>query len=470
MRMTPLRTGLMAAALTVLPCSLAQADAERLEADLEALFAERPGELTIGDVSESMLGGETRADNIEYVSEQGERLRIDRYVVEGDYDDPDQVLMEGIRMADEQGDEAGTIEVQRLVATGPSRSVLSLEDWLTDLEAEQMVVEGLSVERRGSVVFDDTTQPARTLRNPRLAIENLELESLSPQHIGSLVARNISGSAEAIEDLGDGEFSLASLDLQGLHDLNSQQEARADRVELEDLDISAEGLSTTLERLLIDSDMTDGAGGLWLESMNLDLARMIELAPADERTRLRMMSNVLTGGSGQLTLDAAFDGQWEDEGDNRALLISESRVTAGEAFRWTFDSETPARMPEGVEPASYLTRLDRLDEVTLLGGEVETTLTDLGLFGRLPAIIATTQGMSEADFLAQARTQAKGLGSMFGPEAARLLGGLVDMMEGKASELIVHLSLPEGGEHEVESLANDPLVLPSKLDMKVQTR
>ncbi|MDN3553487.1 hypothetical protein QWY74_08425 [Halomonas almeriensis] len=469
MRMTPLCTGLMAAALTVLPCSLAQADAERLEADLEALFAERSGELTIGDVSDSMLGGETQANNIAYVSEQGERLRIDRYAVEGDYDDPDQVVMEGVRLADEQGDEAGVIELQRLVATGPSRSVLSLEDGLGDLEAEQMVIDGLSVERRGSVVFDDTTQPARTMRHPRLTIESLELASLSPQHIGSLVGRNIRGSAEAIEGLGDGEFSLASLDLQGLHDLQSQ-EARADRVELEDLDISAEGLSTTLERLLIDSDMTDGAGGLWLESMNLDLAGMIELAPLEERTRLRMMSNVLTGGSGQLMLDAAFDGRWEDEGENRALLISESRVTAGKAFRWTFDSETPARMPEGVEPASYLTRLDRLDEVTLLGGEVETTLSDLGLFGRLPAIIATTQGMSEADFLAQARTQAKGLGGMFGPEAARLLGGLVDMMEGKASELVVSLSLPEGGEHEVEALANDPLVLPSKLDMQVQTR
>ncbi len=83
---------------------------------------------------------------------------------------------------------------------------------------------------------------------------------------------------------------------------------------------------------------------------------MIELAPAEKRTRLRMMSNVLTGGSGQLSLDAAFDGQWEALDDTRAMLLGKSRVTADDAFRWTFDSETPARLPEGADPASYFAR------------------------------------------------------------------------------------------------------------------
>ncbi|MGQ0334178.1 hypothetical protein [Halomonas elongata] len=461
----------LAMALSVPLAGPALADAEKLEADLRALFADQPGELTIGDVSESLLGGETRAEGLEYVSDRGERVHVDRYVVEGDYDDPDRVVLEGLRVTEEEDGQTGTITAHRLVVVEPSRPVLSPRGVLADgLEAAELTAEELVIARSGRTVLDTAGEAPRSVTNPRLTVERLHVRDLAPDTIGSLEATDITGSGEAFGEIGDGEFTLGALNIEGLHDLKSQTEARADRVELKNLDIEAQRLVATLERLLVDGDMADGAGGLWLESLDLDLARMIELAPAEKRTRLRMMSNVLTGGNGRLTLDAAFDGQWKSLDDSRAMLLGESRVTADDAFRWTFDSETPARLPEGVDPSTYFAEVNGLDDVTLLGGEVETTLTDLGLFGRLPAVIATSQGMSEDEFMAQARTQAKGLGSLFGPEFATLFGGLVDMMEGKASELVVHFTLPEGDEQELDALADDPLVLPSKLSMQVHTR
>ncbi|MDR5860835.1 hypothetical protein FZZ93_15245 [Halomonas eurihalina] len=461
----------LAMALSVPLAGPALADAEKFEADLRALFADRPGELTIGEVSESLLGGETRAKDLEYVSERGERVQVDRYVVEGNYDDPDQVVLEGLKVTEEEDGQTGTITARRLVVVEPSRPVLSPRGVLADdLEAAELTAEGLVIERNGRTVLDAAGETPRSVTNPRLTVEHLDVRDIAPTTIGSLEATDIAGSGEAFGEIGDGEFTLGTLNIKGLRDLNSQAGARADRVELKNLDIEAQRLAATLDRLLVDGDMADGAGSLRLESLDLDLARMIELAPAEERTRLRMMSNVLTGGNGHLALDAAFDGQWEALDDTRAMLLGESRVTAADAFRWTLDSETPARLPEGVDPSTYFAEVDGLDDVTLLGGEIETTLTDLGLFGRLPAVIATSQGMSEDEFMAQARTQAKGLGSLFGPEFATLFGGLVDMMEGKASELVVHFTLPEGDEQELDALADDPLVLPSKLSMQVHTR
>ncbi|WP_275286405.1 hypothetical protein [Halomonas elongata] len=461
----------LSAALSVSLAGPALADTERLEADLRALFADQPGELTIGDISESMMGGETRAEDLEYISERGERVQVDHYTIEGDYNDPDRVVLEGLNVTEEADGQEGTITARRLVVIEPSRSVLSARGLLADgLEAAELTVEGLTVESRGRTVLDATGEAPHSVTNPRMTVERLHVLDIAPETIGRLEATDITGSGEAFGEIGDGDFTLGSLNIEGLHDLDHHTATRADRVELKALDIEAQRLAATLERLLLDSDMADGSGGLWLESLDLDLARMIELAPAEDQTRLRMMSNVLTGGSGRLALDAASDGQWESLGDTRTMLTGESRVTADDAFRWTFDSETPARLPEGTDPATYFAEVDGLDDVTLLGGEIETTLTDLGLFGRLPAVIATSQGVSEDAFMAQARTQAKGLGSMFGPEFATLFGGLVDMMEGKVSELSVHFTLPEDGEHELDALADDPLVLPSKLSMQVRTR
>ncbi|MFC4975299.1 hypothetical protein ACFPTY_12575 [Halomonas beimenensis] len=366
----------------------------------------------------------------------------------------------------------GRITAERMRVAEPEGPLLwgegrSLEEAFV---AAELTIDGLAMEGEGGGVASadgKKPRPARAASRGRVTVEHLQAVDLSRRAVGRLEMSGIAGESEG-GDIGAGRFSLAALRIEGLRQRDGEEEdATLDRLEMNDLSIEADRLVAELASLSVDGDMTDGEGGVRLESLELDLARMIEMAPPAERTQLRMASNVLTGGSGRLTLDAVFDGNWEALGA-KALLAGESRISAGDAFRWDLDVELPVRLPDGVEPSTYLARMDDLEGVTLLGGEIETTLTDLGLFGRMPAVMAASRGIGEAQFLEQARTQAKGFGTMLGPEFGAVLDGLVDMMEGQASELMVHLTLP--AESGVDSLAADPLALPSKLSMRVETR
>src|SRR5690554_3538900 len=79
--------------------SLAVADAERLEADCRALFA-GGGTRSLGGVSGTMLRSLWPAKNIVKKTGEGERLLIARYSVSGNYDAPDEVPVEGLRVED----------------------------------------------------------------------------------------------------------------------------------------------------------------------------------------------------------------------------------------------------------------------------------------------------------------------------------------------------------------------------------
>src|SRR5690554_196759 len=93
-----------ASALLVLPLGFAAALAMappalpgsgRLEADLQALFAGEDS-LEIGEISSALLRSRLTAEDLRFGSHDGEQLLIDRYIVRGDYDRPDEVTLEGI--------------------------------------------------------------------------------------------------------------------------------------------------------------------------------------------------------------------------------------------------------------------------------------------------------------------------------------------------------------------------------------
>ncbi|MCK2184450.1 hypothetical protein [Halomonas getboli] len=467
----PSRAAALAAVLAALPCGLAQADAERLEADLRERFAEA-GEFSVGEVSDSLLGGETRAEDLSLVEADGSRLDVARYVVKGDYEDPEAIVMEGLRL-ERAGRDAGVLTADRLRLDGPGGPLPWGEGRLGDaaFEADGLSAEGLRLALESAVITSADGKKTLSPQVPTsgwLSAQRLEAERLTATGVGRLEMSGIEGHAEGVEDVGAGDLTLSSLSLEGLsHPPGDPEAATLDSFELNDMSIVADHLVADLARLSVDGDMHDGEGSARLEALDVDLARMIEMAPPDERTELRLASNVLTGGSGQLRLDAEFDGRWEALGQ-KSLLSGDGTITAADAFRWTFDSELPVRLPEGVEPEAYLAEMRDLSGVTLLGGRIETTLGDLGLFGRMPAVMAASRGVSEAEFLDQARTQAKGFGTMLGPEFGQLLDGLVDMMAGRASELTVALTLPP--ESDADVLAADPLGLPSKLSMEVESR
>ena len=362
-------------ALTLAAAPPALADPERLEADLLALFAGE-GSLEIGEISSALLRSRLTAEDLRFESHDGERLLIDRYIVRGDYDRPDEVTLEGIRL-EAFLDEPAVLELERLAVSDPGRAVPPDDD-------EALLEQWLS----------------------RLTLSGLSL----------------------------------SLD---------------------------EAPAATLESLRLDADLEDGSGGLWLEALELDLARMIDQAPADERTQLRMMSNVLTDGSGRLRLDAGFDVDWEER-DDHTRFGSEGRIEVEDALGLAHEVTLPLRLPEGLTPAELLADDARLQAATLLGGELRLMLSDDGLFPRLVTLGAAMQGVGESQYLEQARIQAQGFGMMFGPQVQAVLTGLVALMEGSAEELEVSVTLP--GESRLESLADDPLALPERLDMRVETR
>jgi hypothetical protein len=353
----------------------ALADKERLEADLQAFFAGQ-GTLEIGDVSSALLRSRVTAEDLRFESHEGERLSVERYVVSGDYDRPDEVTLEGIRL-EAFLDEPAVMGIERVVLSDPGRAV-----------------------------------PPR------------DEEALAEQWLGGLV-------------------------LSGLN-----------------LELS-EGPVATLASLRLDGDLEDGAGGLWVEALELDLARLIDLAPAEERTQLRMVSNLLTDGSGRLRLDADVDAEWEER-NGHTRLASEGHIDLVDALRLAHSVELPVLLPEGVAAAELFTDEALLETVTLLGGELRLTLGDRGLFPRLLTLGAAMEGVSESQYLEQARTQAMGFGMMLGPQVQAVLTGLVAMMEGSAQELEVVVTLP--AESRLDRLADDPLGLPDRLGMSVESR
>ncbi|MBS9402899.1 hypothetical protein KG088_04590 [Halomonas sp. TRM85114] len=470
----PIRT----AGLFALPLSLAfgfgiatpaLADAQRLEADLRALFADR-GELEIGDVSEAAVRDRISAEAIRFESESGERLLLERYEVRGNYDSPDSVHLEGLSVLDELT-QLPLLEAERIVMEQPSRAVFPFHE---SLHSDEVSVGELQVDNLSA---DMSTEAARRYLDDgldaqgsgRLEIESLHGVELTPSTIGRLELSGIAGHGDGGDGLGTGRFTVASLVMEGLAGLDQEGEERFESLELRELDVESDHLVASLERLLADGSVAQG-GEMRLDALALDLARMIELAPAEERTRLRMVSNVLTDGSGELLMDALFSGHWETD-NGETLLLSDSHIDVDNAFRWNLDVDLPVRLPEGVEPERYLAGIEGLDDLeglTILGGEITNVLSNQGLFGRLAPIMAATQGVSEADFIAQARTQAQGFGMMLGPEIGAVLTGLVDMMDGRASELEIRLTLPP--DSEIDALSADPLGLPSKLSMQVETR
>lgn len=379
----PIRT----AALLVLPLglaftlpALADPDADRgptgrLEADLRGFFAGE-GTLEIGEISSALLRSRVTAEDLRFESHDGERLSVERYIVRGDYDRPDEVTLEGIRL-EAFMDEPAVMNIEEVVLNDPGRAV-----------------------------------PPR------------DEEALADQWLGSLA------------------LSGLSLEL-------------------------AEGPVASLASLRLDGDLEDGSGGLWVEALEIDLARMIDQAPADERTRLRMISNVLTNGSGRLRLDATFDAEWE-ELDGHTRLVSEGHIDLEDALRLAHAVTLPVLLPEGVSAAELFTDEALLEAATLLGGDVRLTLGDRGLFPRLATLGAAMGGVSEAQYLEQARTQAQGFGMMFGPQVQALLSGVVELMEGAAETLELTVTLP--AESRLGSLADDPLALPDRFDMRVETR
>ncbi|MGM0984645.1 MAG: hypothetical protein ACQEXG_14685 [Pseudomonadota bacterium] len=455
------------ALVTLLPAVSAQGSTERLEADLRGVFGEH-GEITIGEVSSGVLRSQVTAEEVLFRGEEGERLLIDRYVVSGDYDSPDEVTLEGVRLEDELS-EMALVEIERIVLGEPSRAVFPLDDSLApqDVRIATLAIDDIILDLSSELARDMFDDAELDDAQGRMTIARVRGEGLSHTAIERFEIADVSGMGENLGEFGAGSFTLASLVFEGLQGLDNEDEQSLDALLLSDLVVDSERLVGSLARLSVDGDFSDGQGGLEIDDFQADLARMIELAPEEERAQMRMASNVLTDGSGDLRVDVALLGNWE-EGESQSLITSDSHVTVHDAIRLLVDVELPVVLPEGVTPAAVFAEDGVLESATLLGGSLRLILAEQGLFGRMATLGAAMEGITESQYLEQARTQAEGFGMMFGPEVQQFLLGLVSLAEGAADELEVALTLP--AESNLETYTGDPMALPERLEMRVDTR
>lgn len=453
----------------------ASADSEQLEADLRALFAESDGELTIGDLSDSLFGGSSTAEDVVYLQPTGESLRIDRYVVEGDYDSPKKVVIDGLSVGAQDTD-ISVLSAAKLVFSKPDRAVIDMQR-LADGEllytADSLIIDKLAFvasEQSAGVgtEFSDLLEDFVG----RIELDKLELSQLTENGVDGVSLKDLSGEFEKLQELGAGSFSLKSLVMDGMNipDLDSDElesipSLRA--IELANLEIDSDALVASIEGIVSDQDWDDGQTSTTVTNMVIDLGRMIELMPADERTQARMVANLLTGGTNLLTLNAEGSGQLEEVAEGKADYLTQGTLKLDDAFTLDFMLGALLLPTEGIEAADYVTQIEQgnIELLDFESGKAKLGIKNTGLFGRIPSVAATAEGISEAEFLEQIRTQAKGMGNMFGPEASAVLVGLVDMMEGKASQLAVSVELPSYDE--LQASSDDPLGLPDKLSMKV---
>ncbi|EPC01214.1 hypothetical protein L861_11610 [Litchfieldella anticariensis FP35 = DSM 16096] len=459
---------LLSLALLVLPGSVL-ASPERLEADLRAMFGET-GTFEIGDVSSPMLsfGSRVVADTLIYDSGHGERVLVDRYTVRGDYDAPDAVMIDGLRVEDTRSG-LTVVSVETLNFEEPSHAVFPLQnESLADAwRTEGLSVDNLAIDLASDVameLFHDT--PWADGRG-RLNIARIEGRELAADRIGLLEANELSGEGENLGELGSGSFRLASLRLVDARNLDIEEEARVGELLLSDMVIDTDRLVGAFERLRVDGDTDDGEGGVWLDAMHLDLNRMVELAPVDQRTQMRMFSNVLTDGTGELDLDVAFEGRWTAE-DDMGSIMSHGVVDMANALHLRLDMDLPVAVPTGMEPAAYFAGLNDFEDMTLLGGDIILHLEEQGLFGRIAPVGAAMAGISEQQFIERARTQAQGFGMVLGDDVKAILMALVGMLEGNVSELTISASLPPNSN--LDSYREDPLGLSEQLSIRVESR
>ncbi|WP_043527485.1 hypothetical protein [Litchfieldella xinjiangensis] len=446
-----------------------EASPERLESDLREAFGTH-GSLSIGELSSPRLslGQRAVAEALVFDSGEGERVSIDRYTVRGDYDAPDAVTIEGLRVED---DLTGltVVDIASLTFESPSHAVFPLHDTssTSSWQAEGLTLDSLALDLTSEIAKSGIGDTPMAGSRGRLKVARIEGSDLAENRVGSLVFHDLAGEGQALGELGSGYFRLASLSITDAHDLDDEATARVGELLMKSLQVEADRLVGRLDSLRLDGNMEDGEGGLWLDALYLDLNRMIEMAPPAERAQLRMVSNVLTGSSGELALDAAFTGRWQPEG-GAYRLVTESLIDITDAVRLGFDMDLPVEIPSGVEPSTYLAGLDDVETLTLLGGDVVLRLEELGLFRRIAPVGAAMAGVTEQHYIEQARTQARGFGMMLGREVQTVLLALVDMLAGQVSEMTVSASLP--AESDLGTYRDDPLALPQRLQLQVETR
>ena len=432
-----LTTGLSALLLS----GTVSASSEQLEADLRQRMAGENDRLTFSRIYEDEATQRYIAEEVAITHTNGDVITIERYSVEGDYERPDQVVMDGIAVR-EAAQSAPLLSIATLVLPEPSRAVFSTEDVdqaVENVAFKAITARDITLRLDGGVtesVLDDmnTTYP-----EGQIHISGFTVEGLSRNALQLLEIEDVSAELTDLESGITSELALANLRIEQLVGLDRPGEESVEHAELNGFSLIGDNWQAVLERLWVNGSSYSGDAGF--EGAYFDVAELIHLVPLEDRQAFQSLSNVLTGGTGELRADGYSHSRWEEAGkENR--LVSEGALTLAGAAGLEFTMNLPITLPAGTTIEQATRNPALLESATLHGGDLVVAYSDEGMLPRLATELAAQQGVNEERVISQTLAQAQQLGQLFGPQVTKLMTAMVDIMAGYSQQLTVNVGLP----------------------------
>jgi hypothetical protein len=422
----------------LLSCA-ASASTQQLEADLRERLAGEHSRLAVSRIYQDEAPQRYIAEDLEITHANGDVLTIERYSVEGPYEQPEKVTMNGIAVS-EPGATGPLLSIGSLSLPEPRHAVLAESDLdLSEGSFKAITASEISLRLEGDAADELVKELGSSPLAGLMHIETLTLEELSSGGLGLLDMHGLSAEFTDLETGIAAELMLANLRIEQLTGLDYPGEERIEHAELNGFSLAGDHWSVLLDKLWVDGSAYIGAAGF--EGAHFDIAELITLVPPAEREDLQSVSNILTGGSGQLSAEGHSHSRWEeDEALNR--LVSEGVLTLSGAAEIAYTMNLPITLPPGVTVQQATQHPELFESATLHGGEVMVAYKDEGMLPRLTTEVAAREGMTNEQVIAQAWAQAQQLGPLLGPQITKLLSGLVDIMGANVQQLTVKVALP----------------------------
>ncbi|UDM08411.1 hypothetical protein LG409_05765 [Halomonas sp. NyZ770] len=444
----PILAGLV---VTLLSAGDAHASVARLEADLQAQWGRGEQLIEIGELREQ----EHRviAEHIVIRQAQGDVVTIEAYHVQGDYDQPESVSIHGIRVIEPDVSDP-VLTLTELALDRPGAAVPDFTNFTTsDAPLHGLRLQELSLWLDGTLAKQWTEEWGNDAAlTGYLTLQALVLEEMSDAALGRF---ELQGLKAEFNDLASGfsaSLGLDELSIRGLEGLDRPGEEQLAWAEVNGFSLTGDRWSVLLERAW-------ASGNLYVSDMGfqgaaLDMGALIGLAPPQERLDLQAVNNVLTGGSGRLNAAGRSVSEWHED-TQPPQLKAEGFLQLSEAGEVSYQMALPVTLPGRATIEQAMQHPALFETARLHGGNVTLAYKDAGLLPRLATELATQEGISTSQMVAQGWAQARQFERLAGPQVAKLMVALVDIMGGYAQSLTTHIALPDP--FTLEQFMMDPL-------------
>ncbi|MBT2800988.1 hypothetical protein J7J49_06610 [Halomonas sp. ISL-56] len=430
-------TGLSA----LLISGMVNASPEQLEADFRERMIGEDDRLTFSRIYEDSEQQRYIAEDIAITHANGDVITLERYSVEGAYEHPDQVVMESIVFR-EVGQADPLLSIATLVLPQPSRAVFSAEDFDQAVESvsfNAVTASDIMLRMDDGAAESALTEMSHTPVKGYIHIDDFTLEGLNRSALELLNIEGISAEFKYLESGITSELALTNLRIEQLVGLDNPGAESVEHAELNGFSLTGDDWRVLLDKLWVNGSNHTGDAGF--EGAYFDVAELIRLAPPDDREAIQSLSNVLTGGTGQLRAEGRNHSRWE-EADEGNRLISEGFLTLSGAAGFEFTMDLPITLPKGVTIEQATQNPALLELATLHGGDVVVAYSDEGLLPRIATEMASQQGIPEERVISQIAAQAQQFGQLLGPQVSKLMTGMVDIMAGYSQQLTVNVAFP----------------------------